>query len=170
MAGGAPGGAFGGNGGTNEGFSKGVDKMKFCYLDESGMGNEPILVMAGIIVDAQRMHQTKGAWGGFLESLSKATGRKINEFHTRNFYSGSGVWRKIDGRVRAKIISTILDWIAQRKHHITFSAIDKRCFESHKIKGGFDGISSPWCAAALHCILGLQKHHQREKKNKGHTG
>ena len=26
--------------------------MKFCYLDESGMGSEPILVMAGIIVDA----------------------------------------------------------------------------------------------------------------------
>jgi hypothetical protein len=25
--------------------------MKFCYFDESGMGEEPYLVVAGIIVD-----------------------------------------------------------------------------------------------------------------------
>jgi len=31
-------------------------EMKFCYLDESGIGDEPYAVMVGIIVDAQRMH------------------------------------------------------------------------------------------------------------------
>jgi|GEM_PF-2882739 hypothetical protein len=33
--------------------------MKFCYFDESGMGEEPYLVIVGIIVDATRMHITK---------------------------------------------------------------------------------------------------------------
>ena len=35
--------------------------MNLCYCDESGTGNEAIAVMAGIVVDAGRMHLTK-AW------------------------------------------------------------------------------------------------------------
>lgn len=35
--------------------------MKFCYFDESGLGEEPYLLVAGIIVDATRMHVTKDA-------------------------------------------------------------------------------------------------------------
>ena len=60
--------------------------MKFCYFDESGMGEEPYIVMAGIIVDAQRMHVTKNAWNEFLAQLSNATKRTISEFHFRDFY------------------------------------------------------------------------------------
>ena len=140
--------------------------MKFCYLDESGMGSEPILVMAGIIVDAQRMHRTKEAWSDFLNYLSSSIGKKVNEFHSGNFYRGSGAWGKIDGAERAKVISAILAWIDQRKHHITFSAIHKESFNN--CKGDFDGISTPWNAAAVHCVLGLQKH-QQQGGNKGHT-
>ena len=40
--------------------------MKFCYLDESGMGSEPIFVLAGIVVDATRMHITKAAWNDLI--------------------------------------------------------------------------------------------------------
>ncbi len=141
--------------------------MKFCYLDDSGMGEEPFLVMAGIIVDAQRMHRTKEAWADFLGYLSKAVGKKVKEFHSSNFYRGSGAWSKIDGPERAKLISAILSWIEERKHHITFSAVHKKCFNTRN--NNFDGISTAWNMAALHCVLGLQKHDQRQSKNKGHT-
>ena len=143
--------------------------MKFCYLDESGMGNEPYVVMAGIIVDAQRMHLTKSAWNEFLADLSSATKRPVQEFHFRDFYRGNGPWRGIDGPRRAEIISTILAWVAKRKHGITFSAIDKNLFGKRKASGEFAGVPTAWCAAAVHCVLGVQKYHQREKKNKGNT-
>lgn len=143
--------------------------MKFCYLDESGMGEGRYLVMAGIIVDATRMHRTKEAWADYLGYLSKAVNQKVTEFHARRFYSGSGSWAQINGPKRAELISAILAWVANRKHDITFSAIDKQAFQQRKASGEFEGIPSDWCAAAVHCLLGLQKYHQREKKNKGHT-
>jgi hypothetical protein len=141
--------------------------MKFCYLDESGIGDEPFLVLAGVIVDGSRMHRTKEAWADILNYLSDAVGRKIPEFHFRKFYQGSGPWRSIDGPERAKITSAILRWIKIRRHRITFSAVNKEYFNSNK--NIFEGISNPWDLAAIHCIIGLQKYHQRCTGIKGHT-
>jgi hypothetical protein len=36
--------------------------MKVCYFDESGTGEEPVAVVTGVVVDAQRMHATKEHW------------------------------------------------------------------------------------------------------------
>ena len=36
--------------------------MKFCYLDETGTGSEPIAIIIGILVDAYRMKPTKKDW------------------------------------------------------------------------------------------------------------
>ncbi len=146
--------------------------MKFCYLDESGMGSEPVLVMAGIIVDAQRMHVTKEAWGDFLDYCSEKTGKLIPEFHFREFYSGNGPWHSptMDGPTRAKVINAILEWIGKRKHKVTFSAIQKDRYETQKSTNNvLIDLKSRWCAAAMHCIMSLQKQHQRESKIKGHT-
>jgi len=76
--------------------------MKVCYIDENGMGEEPLLVMAAVIVDAQRMHHTKAKWADFLNYLSRALGQTVTEFHTRKFYRGKDAWNKIDGSKRAK--------------------------------------------------------------------
>jgi hypothetical protein len=144
--------------------------MKFCYLDESGMGNEPVLVMAGILVDAHRMHVTKGAWEDFLRYLSQETGRTINEFHSRDFYRGNGPWRNVAGPNRAKLISAIIRWIETRKHNVVFSALLKDEFTNRRSSiQQTTGADCPWCAAAMHCILSLQKHNQSQEKNKGHT-
>ncbi len=43
--------------------------VKFCYCDESGTGDEPLAMMVGVIVDAQRMHCTKHDWESLLSSL-----------------------------------------------------------------------------------------------------
>jgi len=144
--------------------------MKFCYFDESGMGNEPYLVVAGIIVDAQRMHVTKDAWAAFLKYLSRAAGRQVLEFHSRDFYRGNGIWRGIDGIKRAKIIDAILDWVKARKHKCIFSGLDKAKFKKVLAKDQrINTFKSMWCAAAMHCTLQVQKQHQRETKTKGHS-
>jgi len=144
--------------------------MKFCYIDESGLGSEPYLVMVGVIVDAQRMHRTKEMWSDFLKMLSGVCKRTIYEFHTRDFYAGNGPWRGIDGPERAKIISAILNWWGQRKHYLTLTAIDKEKYNQMRSKKQImDGCDSVWLTAAVHASLSIQKAHQGITKNKGHT-
>jgi hypothetical protein len=57
--------------------------MKFCYLDESGTGQEPIAVMAGVVTDDTRMRVTKHHWSNLLQNLSEIICRTIQEIHTR---------------------------------------------------------------------------------------
>lgn len=145
--------------------------MKFCYFDESGMGSEPYLVVAGIIVDTYRMHITKNAWSEFLEVLSKAVGRKVGEFHSRDFYRGNGIWRHTEGSERTKVINAVLTWVGARHHKCLFSSVKKSEFNQLiKVNDPVaTELSSYWCTAAIHCLLQVQKHYQHEAGTKGHS-
>lgn len=144
--------------------------MKLCYCDESGTGDEPYAVMAGIVVDSQRMHKTKEHWNNLLDSLSRIIGKEVIELHTRDFYPGNGIWRGIDGTQRAKIISLILEWLNERKHDIIFTAIEKETYYQEKNIGRiYKEINTIWKALGFHLILGIQKNYQKADKTKGNT-
>jgi hypothetical protein len=144
--------------------------VKFCYVDESGTGSEPIAIMSGVIVDAQRMHITKYDWQDLLEQLSQLLERDIQEFHARDFYRGNSPWRDIDGETRSEIIESILSWLINRKHSITFVGVDKKLFNKNKASDrNLLYFHSLWCFMGMHLILTVQKHYQRESKNKGNT-
>ena len=144
--------------------------MKFCYIDESGAGSEPFLVMVGVVVDGHRMHKTKEVWNEFLEILSNVCKRKIDEFHACDCYAGNGPWRGMDGPERAETISAVLSWWGERKHHLTFTVIDKLIYEEmKKNKEILDGCDSVWRTAAIHTTLSVQKMHQGNSGVKGHT-
>lgn len=51
--------------------------MKFVYIDESGLGEKPIAVMVGVIVDSQRMHITKKNWNLLLQTLSNLIVKQV---------------------------------------------------------------------------------------------
>jgi hypothetical protein len=144
--------------------------MKFCYIDESGTGDEPFAVMVGVLIDAYRMRPTKAEWDDLLSSLSEITGKEIKEFHTKDFYAGNSPWRGLKGHERAEIITTIFDWYAQRGHHIVYTIIDRnkfnKTFEDHEFS---ESIGNLWKTLELHIALALQKNHQSLKNNKGHT-
>jgi Protein of unknown function (DUF3800) len=144
--------------------------MKLCYCDESGTGNEPIAVMAGILVDSQRMHITKQDWSELLDVLSRMAGRQITELHTRNFYAGNGIFRGIDGPTRARLITLVFEWLSERKHHIVYASV---CRDSYKKEFGLqyipDELNTLWRFLGFHLILAVQKFGQREEKNKGNT-
>jgi len=72
--------------------------MKLGYCDETGTGEEPYAVLHGVVVDASRMHVTKADWASFLSQLSEMVGQDFQELHTRNFYPGSGIWKKLTGQ------------------------------------------------------------------------
>jgi len=146
--------------------------MKFCYLDESGTGNEPYAVMAGVIADAYGMRITKQYWNVLLKDLSQILGKPLPEIHTKHLYSGSGPWYGLSGENRAKLITEIFNWLKERKHRIVYSAVDKKLFNSdffEKEGQRVADIGSLWRFMALHISLSLQKCHQRVKRNKGNT-
>lgn len=140
--------------------------MKFCYVDESGYGSEPILVISGIVVDARRMHITKYEWSGLLKYLSKRINRPIEELHSRHFYRGNGIWRELDDKERTAFINFVLEWLKERKHSIFFSAIDKKLFNNYDWNKDprFTTKDRPkiWSLCALHLSLSLQKAYQNE--------
>lgn len=147
--------------------------MKFCYVDESGYGNEPIFVMAGIITDVSRMHMTKREWQLILEALSSIIEKPITEFHTRHFYRGNGIWHDLDGPQRRRVMDFLLGWLKNRHHTLAFTAIDKAkaCAQDWTGKEQFlkKRKLNYWLLGALHFLLCIQKEHQTLPKTKGHT-
>jgi hypothetical protein len=144
--------------------------MKLCYCDETGTGEEPYAVLLGVVVDASRMHVTKDDWVDFLVQLSDMVGQEFHELHTRNFYSGSGIWRNLSGQERSDVIDFFIDWFSDRKHRVVFSAIDKAQHKALQDTNGIpEEIDTVWKAMGFHVALAVQKNFQSEEKNKGNT-
>ena len=144
--------------------------MKFCYLDETGTGEEPVVILVAIIVDVQRMNLTKREWKGLFESLSELATKPVRQIHARDLIPGNGEWRGVDASTRHQVVDTILAWIAKRKHKITFAAVDKKKFCSlsdDSIRK--TDLVNEWNTSAYHIVLSLQKLHKNEKGNKGDT-
>jgi len=146
------------------------DGVNICYSDESGMGEEPIATMVGIIVDAGRMHLTKEDWCELLRILNSVTRRTITELKTSDFYSGNGVWRDLDGNQRARVIESVFEWLIRRKHHIVYSSVLKKSFyEGKNNKRITDEVNTIWRFLGFHVTLAIQKYSQPEKMPKGNT-
>ena len=144
--------------------------VNFCYCDESGTGQEPIATMVGIVVDAGRMHLTKSNWTELLGVLRKITGKEIAELHTSDFYSGNGVWRDMDGQSRSDVITEILKWLADRKHHIVYSSVVKQSYLEAREAGTLPKeLDTTWRFLGFHLTLAIQRYSQSEERNKGNT-
>lgn len=144
--------------------------MKLCYCDESGNGSEPIAVMAGIFVDAKRMSPTKQEWRDLLSELSDVAGKRITEFHTREFYSGNHTWHGVTGPKRAEIAMRIAKWRSDRRHDIVYSAVVKKQYDERKRAGEMkDELNTHWRYLGFHLVLAIQKYSQCISGKKGHT-
>ena len=144
--------------------------MKFCYADESGHLGE-ITVVAGVVVDAIRMHRTKEDWESLLSELEQISNGRVLEIKGRELYRGNSYWREWDGGERSSLIDSIINWMIDRKHSVTFGAISRTQLAALKDSEAYDSLGSlrTWSIAALHLILGIQKTYQRENQNKGKT-
>lgn len=144
--------------------------MQFVYIDESGTGDEPIAVMVGVITDSYKMRLTKSHWTELLNQLSEIVGREITEIHTRNFYSGNGPWRGLNGQQRANIIDAIFNWLNGRQHSVVYTAVNKELFyqelpENDRLRD----VGTLWRFMALHLALALQKKNQGSVRGRSRT-
>jgi hypothetical protein len=152
---------------------QGGSSVYFCYVDESGYGSEPILTMAGVLVNATRMHRTKSEWEDFIKHLEDRIGRPVDELKTAKFYRGKEIYYTLDGNERSEYINAILEWLGNRRHKLAFSAVEKEKLNNlpwhrHKDIQQRD-VETYWRACALHLILSIQKKLQGKQKKKGHT-
>jgi hypothetical protein len=132
--------------------------LKFCYLDETGTGQETVVIFVGVVVDAQRMHLTKREWNAHLQNLSRIANREVPELHTSDLYSGNRYWRHKEDKKRTRIIEETLTWFVGRKHKVTFSAVCKTQFDTQKDTSPIcQLLRDYWHTAAFHTILSLQK-------------
>jgi len=146
--------------------------VKFCYVDESGHGAEPLIVLAGVVVDAQRMHVTKDDWDELIRELTEISGGKVAELKAGHLYRGNDYWREWDAGERTALIEDIIRWMKDRNHGVTFGAVVKQKLTEFRKNWEFDPAletASEWAVAALHLVLTIQKRHQREQRNKGKT-
>ena len=144
--------------------------MQFVYIDESGMGEEPIGVMVGVIADSHRMRRTKTEWNSLLIALSEIIGKQIYEIHTRDFYSGNSPWRDLNGHQRSAIIEAIFQWLNERRHSIVYSAVDKTIFyDQVQEEPLFEDITTLWRFLATHLALSIQKRFQGSPRGNNRT-
>ncbi len=97
-------------------------------------------------------------------------GQEFHELHTRNFYSGSGIWKNLTGQKRSEVIDLFISWFSDRKHHVVFSAINKSIHKELQDNGGIpEEIDTVWKTMGFHVALAVQKNFKDEVKNKGNT-
>lgn len=144
--------------------------MKVCYIDESGydLAKDPVLVMVGIVVDAQRMFRTKEEFAGIFDEIGSLFPDALRELKGTKIFNGLDRWRSVDATKRKSIIGDLCRWICERKHHLALAAIDQRRFAS--TEGAPAGVGTDcWIAGAIHIVLQLQRAHQGQRGNKGQT-
>jgi hypothetical protein len=144
--------------------------MKICYVDESGNSSQdPCLVMVGVLVDAYRLNRTREEFAEIFDEIQSLFEENLRELKGSKMIFGRDRWRKVDPEVRKRIAGYLCNWIADRKHYLALSAIDRNKLTKDKTAGVPKECRDEWLAGGLHIALQIQKSHQGKDKNKGHT-
>jgi len=145
--------------------------MKVCYVDESGNdnGNDPCLIMVGVVVDVHRLNRTRAEFAEIFDLIQRLFKDNLKELKGSKMIFGRDRWRKVDPDIRKRIAEFLCGWVVDRKHHLALAAIDRARLAANKPKELPLAFHDEWLAGAMHIALQLQKHNQGTAKNKGNT-
>lgn len=141
----------------------------FAYVDETGIdGTSPLIVMAGIVVNDERLNRTQAEFTAIFENLGEMTVGTLRELKSSDMLAGSGAWRRVDGIKRRNVITNLCEWVCARKHDIALAAID---YELLRVDPPpVAGLQGAWLASACHMALQLQRSGmQKGNGSKGRT-
>jgi hypothetical protein len=140
----------------------------FAYVDETGTdGSSPVLAMAGIVVNGERLGRTQTELDAILKNLEGVATGYLGELKSRHLLAGTGAWKGVLGETRRNIVSNLCGWLCDRKHELALAAIDLGRFKAQPFQRS--ELSNPWQAAAWHIALQLQRAHQSKKGSKRRT-
>jgi len=144
--------------------------MKICYVDESGnTGQDPCLVMVGILVDVARLNKTQKEFAEIFDIVQKLFKENLQELKGSKMILGRDRWRNIDPNKRKLIVDYFCKWIIERKHRLILTAIDRVKLKEIVKRKEYPELQDEWLATGLHVALQIQKFNQNNTKNKGHT-
>lgn len=142
--------------------------MYFIYVDETGTdGNAPVMVMVGILANAERITRTTSELAKIFSKHSELTATRLTELKARQLFAGSGPWRTVSGNTRRAVVTELCQWLVERKHELTLAAIDLDAMQGSPPADAALGDS--WQAGAMHIALQLQRLQQTKSGSKGLT-
>lgn len=142
--------------------------MYFAYVDETGTdGNAPVMVMVGILANAERITKTTSELAKIFSRHSELTATRLTELKARQLFAGGGPWRTVAGDTRRSVVSELCQWLVERKHELALAAIDLGALQSSS--PGDPALQDSWQAGALHMALQLQRLQQTKSGSKGLT-
>ena len=137
--------------------------MYLFYGDESGhtgmvtTAQQPLLVVAGLLVNTYRAGKTRREFADLLSTLSGFAGQPLQELKGQQLFRGSGPWANCGHVARAAARHEILRWIRNRKHAVVASALlYARLPHAATACPDLAGLS-PRAIATLHCALAIQR-------------
>jgi hypothetical protein len=140
----------------------------FAYVDETGTdARSPAMVMAGIVVNGERLTRTQDDLSEITATLDGITTGHLKELKSKTLFAGSGAWGGVPGPERRKVVSNLCGWLCDRKHDLALAAIGKERLAAHAPAA--PELANIWQAGACHIALQLQRAHQSKSGNKGRT-
>ncbi len=133
--------------------------MFLFYGDESGYSGEqfgidqPVLVVAGVLLNTHGASKTRREFRELLAELSVLAGRQLTELKGQELFRGSGRWAGVDHVDRAAARRRILEWLDERGHKVVASGlVYARLQDARTTCPGFAGLSAR-TIATLHTAL-----------------
>lgn len=143
--------------------------MKLVYLDESGKEEHDVSVVAGLVVDAYRVHSSRQEWLEVLQQMAVLAAKPVAEFHMVDVYNRAGEWADVSHENRGQAVSIVLAWLAKKRHRVVFSATLKAEFDA-RVRAGCtmtSDLGSRWLSQAFHVTLSINKQYKGLPNNKG---
>jgi hypothetical protein len=135
------------------------------YGDESGHTGgpqepgQPVLVVAGILVNTHVAGKTWREFRALLDELSAIAGVELRELKAQALFRGRREWAPVHHEQRAEARNRVLGWLAERGHKVVASGIVYgRMGEATAVCPALDGVR-PRVVATVHTALAIQKAH-----------
>jgi hypothetical protein len=150
--------------------------MYSCYIDESGHNgrkfnpNQPVEILCGVITDMTKLFKTQKEFLKIVNDIVKFN-FIVKELKASNVYHGRKQWVTVAYQERYEIIKSILLWAKSRKCKFIVCPIDTKKFFDlvHSGNALANKFTYPYEAGAINVILGLERHQNSKRGNKGKT-
>jgi Protein of unknown function (DUF3800) len=133
------------------------------YGDESGYTGvrggaaQPVLVVAGVLVNTHGASKTRREYRELLAELGELAHRDLSELKGQELFRGTGTWNGVGHGQRAAARARILEWLAERGHKVVASGLTyDRLDEARQMCPGLAALT-PRAIVTLHTALSIQR-------------
>jgi len=128
-------------------------------------------VVLGVMSDlVTKLPKTQRELLGMINGLTKLD-IQVRELKAAEAYRGRKAWGAVSAEVRKEVFKRVLEFARERSCKYFIAPIDSQKFFARKNQGCSiaQRLAFPYEAGAMNVVLGVQRHQQGAKNNKGMT-